>query len=111
MTKVLVDALNEKEIQKRLPDRIPDEKGISKLERWMSQEQYPSVEHDIAFLRRLQRLRSKLAAHRKGSDYAQVLADADVNADPIQEVATMLFDAEHLLRNLASHFGIDLDSY
>ena len=111
LTKVLVDALNEKEIQKRLPDRIPDEKGISKLERWMSQEQYPSVEHDIAFLRRLQRLRSKLAAHRKGSDYAQVLADADVNADPIQEVATMLFDAEHLLRNLASHFGIDLDSY
>ena len=111
MTKVLVDALNEKEIQKRLPDRIPDEKGISKLERWMSQEHYPSVKHDIAFLRRLQRLRSKLAAHRKGSDYAQVLADANVNADPIQEVATMLFDAERLLRNLASHFGIDLDSY
>ena len=111
MAKVLVDALNETEILKRLPHKVKDEKGISKLERWMHQEQYPSVESDIAFLRRLQRLRSKLAAHRKGSDYAQVLADADVNADPIQEVATMLFDAEHLLRNLASHFGIDLDSY
>ena len=77
----------------------------------MDQEQYPLVESDIAFLRRLQHLRSKVTAHRKGSDYAQVLADADVNDDPIQEVATMLFGAERLLCGLASHFGIDLDSY
>ena len=48
----------------------------------MRQEHYPSVEREIAFLRRLQRLRSKLAAHRKGSDYAQVLADEGVNPEP-----------------------------
>ena len=111
LTKVFVDALNENEIQKQLPNKVKDEKGISKLERWMRQEQYPSVERDIAFLRRLQRLRSKLTAHRKGSDYAQVLADENVNPDPIQEVATMLRDAERLLYGLASHVGIDLDSY
>ena len=109
LTKVLVDALNEQEIQKQLPNKVSNEKGISKLERWMGQQDYPSVEDDIAFLRRLQHLRSKLAAHRKGSDYAQVLADENVNPDPIQEVVTMLFDAELLLRHLASHFGIDLD--
>ena len=111
MAKVLVDALNEKEIQKKLTNKVKDEKGIAKLKRWMDQEQYPLVESDIAFLRRLQHLRSKVTAHRKGSDYAQVLADADVNDDPIQEVATMLFGAERLLCGLASHFGIDLDSY
>ena len=91
----------------RTHNRVP----LSKLERWMRQEQYPSVERDIAFLRRLQRLRSKLAAHRKGSDYQQVLADEKVNPDPIHEVATMLQDAERLLYGLASHAGIDLDSY
>ncbi|MCY4101924.1 MAG: hypothetical protein OXG55_01465 [bacterium] len=111
MTKLMVDALNEREIQKLLPDRQPNEKGISKLERWMRQEQYPFVERDIAFLRRLQRLRSKLAAHRKGADYTQVLADEDVNADPIQEVANMLCDAERLLYSLASHAKIDLKKY
>ena len=111
LAKVLVDALNETDILKQLPNKVEDEKGISKLERWMSQEQYPSVERDIKFLRRLQRLRSKLTAHRKGSDYTQVLADAGVNDDSIQEVVTMLFDAERLLCGLASHFGIDLDSY
>ena len=111
LAKVLVDALNETEILKQLPNKVKNEKGINKLERWMSQEQYPSVERDIEFLRRLQRLRSKLTAHRKGSDYIQVLADAGVNDDSIQEVATMLFDAERLVCGLASHFGIDLDSY
>ena len=110
LAKVLVDALNEKAIQEQLPNKVQDEKGIDKLERWMRQEQHPSADAAIAFLRRLQRLRSKLTAHRKGSDYEQVLADANVNPDPIQEVVTMLFGAELLMHDLASHFGIDLDS-
>ena len=111
LAKVMVDALNERALQQRLPTKVRDEKSISKLERWMGQEQYPSAERDIAFLRRLQRLRSKLTAHRKGSDYAQVLAEENVNDDPMQEVATMFQDAEHLLHDLAAHGGIDLGSY
>ena len=108
LAKLLVDALNEKEIQQRLPDRQPGEKGIGKLKRWMLQEQYPLAERDTAFLRRLQHLRNKITAHRKGSDYQQVLADENVNPDPIQEVATMLQGAERLLFDLAFHAGIDL---
>ena len=110
LAKLLVDALDEKEIQKRLPDRQPDERGIGKLKRWMLQEQYPLVERDIAFLKRLQHLRSKVTAHRKGSDYQRVLADENVNPDPIQEVATMLQGAERLLHDLAFNVGIDLQS-
>lgn len=110
LAKVMVDALNERAIQEQLSTKVQGEKGIGKLERWIDQEEYPSAERDIAFLRRLQRLRSKLAAHRKGSDYAQVLTDENVNPDPIEEVATMLQDAERLLRSLAAHVGIDLVS-
>jgi len=108
LAKLLVDAINEKELQERLPDRQPGEKSIGKLKRWMRQEQYPMVERDIAFLRRLQHLRSKVTAHRKGSDYQKVLADENVNDDPVQEVATMLQGAERLLYDLALHAGIDL---
>ena len=106
-----MDALHEKELLKQLPDKVQGERGISKLERWMRQEHYPSVERDIAFLRRLQQLRSKIAAHRKGSDYKQVLADQNVNDDPIQEITTMLSDAERLLYSLGAHIEIDLESY
>ena len=111
LAKVMVDALNESAIQQQLPTKVKGEKGIGKMDRWMGQEGYPSAERDIAFLRRLQRLRSKLTAHRKGSDHQQVLAEEDVDPDPIQEVATMLQDAERLLHSLAAHAGIDLDSY
>ncbi len=111
LAKVMVDALNERTIQDQLPTKVQGEKSIGKLQRWLDQEQYPSADRDIAFLRRLQLLRSKATAHRKGSDYTQVLADENVNPDPIQEVATMLRHAERLLDDLAAHTGIDLDSY
>ena len=110
LAKVLVDALNEKELQERLPDRRPGEKGIDRLKRWMLQDQYPLVERDTAFLRRLQHLRSKATAHRKGSDYRKVLAAENVDPDPIQEVAAMLQGAERLLYDLALHAGIDLQT-
>lgn len=109
LAKVLVDALNEAAIQQRLPSKTKDEKGISKLERWLQLEQYPSTERDIAFLRRLQRLRSRFAAHLKGSDYETVLSEEDVHSDPMREIAAILQHAERFLCDLAAHFEIDLD--
>ncbi len=73
LAKLMSDSLNEKEILTRLPSRIENEKGISKLERYLRQEGYPEVERDIAYLRRVQELRSKVAAHLKGSDYEKSL--------------------------------------
>lgn len=72
MTQLLVDAINEKQIQALLPDKQPNERGISKLERWLGQESYPHTKRDIQFLRNLQEIRSKVTAHRKGSDYKNV---------------------------------------
>ncbi len=110
LAKILVDAFNETAIQQRLPSRNKNEKGISKLERWLQQENYPHVKRDIAFLRRVQRLRSKLAAHRKGSDYETTLADENVHSDPMREIAATLQNAERFLYDLAAHFAVDLDS-
>jgi hypothetical protein len=75
LTQLLVDAINEKQIQSLLPDRRKDEKGISKLQRWLEQEDYPHVDRDIAFLRRLQKARSEITAHRKGSKYEATLEE------------------------------------
>lgn len=73
LAKLLTDGLNDKEIQDRLPSRINNEKSIGKLERWLRQEGYEHVDRDIKLLRDIQTLRSRIAAHRKGSDYEQTL--------------------------------------
>lgn len=73
MTQLFVDALNESVIKGLLPDRRENEGGISKVERWLTQEGYPHVARDIKFLRNLQEIRSKMTAHRKGSDYEKTL--------------------------------------
>lgn len=73
LAKLMSDALNEPELQKQLPTKIPDEKGIGKFERFLTAQAYPQVQRDIAYLRKVQDLRSKLTAHRKGSDYEKVL--------------------------------------
>ena len=72
LTQVLVDALNEKQIESRLSTKQPNEKGISKLERLFAQEERLQG-NDVQVLRSLQELRSRVTAHRKGSDYEKVL--------------------------------------
>jgi hypothetical protein len=76
LAKLLVDSLNEAEITRTLPPGPTDEKGISKLERWLNQAAYANADRDIKFLRDLQSVRSKGAAHRKGSDYEKALERA-----------------------------------
>lgn len=73
LAKLLGDGLNDKEIQSRLLSRVKDEKSIGKFERWLRQEGYEHVDRDTKLLRDIQALRSKVAAHRKGSDYEQTL--------------------------------------
>ncbi|MEV5658160.1 hypothetical protein [Streptomyces sp. NPDC052291] len=73
MTQLLVDAINEKQVNSRLAERVDNERGISKVARWLTLEGYPHVERDIKFLRNLQEIRSKATAHRKSSDYEKTL--------------------------------------
>lgn len=73
LAKLLGDGLNDKEIQRRLESWEKGEKSIAKFERWLQQEGYEYVDRDIKLLRDIQALRSKAAAHRKGSDYEKTL--------------------------------------
>jgi len=73
LAKLLSDGLNDREIQRRMQPRVKDEKSITKFERWLRQEGYEHVERDIKLLHDIQALRSKAAAHRKGSDYEKTL--------------------------------------
>lgn len=72
LTKVIIDSLNESEITKLLPNAIPNEKGISKLARFLTENGFNGFEEHISFLRELQDLRSKGTAHRKGSGYPKI---------------------------------------
>lgn len=72
--KLLVDLLNESAIAADLPP-IKDEKGISKLKRFLEAHGYEHVDRDIGLLRRIQTLRSRIAAHTSGSSGQAFLAE------------------------------------
>ncbi len=72
LTKLLVDSLNEKELDKVLQEKRNHEKGISKLERFLESKGFAHKEV-IQFLRDLQMLRSTGSAHRKGTNYQNAL--------------------------------------
>jgi hypothetical protein len=74
LTKVLVDSINEKQLAVELGGAEADERGISKLERYLEQHQLPERANCVAFLRDLQDLRSSGVAHRKGGKYDKVSA-------------------------------------
>jgi hypothetical protein len=73
LAKLLVESLNEAELVAVAGPGPVGERGISKLERWFKVQGYPTAEADIAFLRNLQAVRSKVVAHRKGSDYERAI--------------------------------------
>ena len=56
-----------------MESQVKDEKSIAKFERLLRQEGYEQADRDVKLLRDVQTLRSKAAAHRKGSDYEKTL--------------------------------------
>jgi hypothetical protein len=107
LTKVLVDSINEKEIGKGLKMLAENDKGITKLEKYFCERGMVGFEPHIKFLRVLQDLRSKSAAHRKGSNYEKLIADLQLADEGQQRVFSALLTAAtnfiHYLRiNLLS---------
>lgn len=80
LTKVLIDAINEAEVDKRLPHKVKEERGISKLQRFLESEGLPDLESRIGFLRDLQDVRSAGVAHLKGERYDKVAASLGIGA-------------------------------
>lgn len=101
LTKVLVDSLNEKEIAKGLKTLVENDKGITKLEKFFGERGAVGYEPHIKFLRVLQDLRSKSAAHRKGSSYEKLIADLQMADEGQQKVfAALLTAASEFIRFL-----------
>lgn len=98
LTKVMVDSLNEKMIAKGLTTLAPDDKGITKLEKYFSENGHEDFESHISFLRVLQDLRSKSAAHRKGNSYNKLITELQMSDDGQQTVfASLLISATEAL--------------
>lgn len=93
LTKVLVDSLNEKEITKGLTTLTENDKGITKLEKFFAEHGAKGYEPHVKFLRVLQDLRSKSAAHRKGSSYEKLIADLQMADEGQQKVFGVLLRA------------------
>ncbi len=86
LSKVLVDSLNESEIAKGLTSVINNDKGITKLEKFLVERGAIGYEPHVKFLRLLQDLRSKSAAHRKGSSYEKLIVDLQIADEGQQKV-------------------------
>lgn len=81
LTKILIDSLNEKELNKLVPeaDRSNLKGSISRFEAALHASKVYGYESQIAFLRKLQSLRSSSSAHRKGSNYRRIANDFGVD--------------------------------
>lgn len=101
LTRLLIDSLNEKEMGRQL-SRVKGEPGIAKLKRFLEKTGYVHVERDISFLKGLQKLRSKTAAHVSGVSGKKYL-EKELAGQERRDYAISLFEqAVVMLKDLAS---------
>ena len=78
---------------------MENDKGITKLEKFFAERGTTGYEPHVKFLRVLQDLRSKSAAHRKGSSYEKLIADLQMADEGQQKVfAALLVAATGFIR-------------
>ena len=109
LAKLLVDVLNQKHLGTLVGTTVQNEQSIARLERWLKDAGYPSVDRDVGLLRRVQLLRSKGAAHKKGSEYERIVAREVGSGTKAALVARLLGEGVQMLDGLATHFSVDLD--
>ncbi|MYB59010.1 MAG: hypothetical protein F4X51_21745 [Gemmatimonadetes bacterium] len=90
LTKILIDSLNERRLNTLISkDQKAKLKGsIARLEAVLSAHHVEGVAERIAFLRKLQSLRSSSAAHRKGNKYRKIARDFGVESQHLRDVFT-----------------------
>lgn len=101
LTRLLVDSLNEKEIGRYL-ERSESEQGIAKLKRFLEKTEYEHAERDISFLKRLQRIRSKVAAHASGVSGKKYLENELAGRNRKDYVISLFKEAIVMLKSLSS---------
>ena len=96
LTKMLIDSLNQKELKKLISlkqeqNLTPDQKeslkkSIGCLEIALNSCGVEDAADHIAFLRKLQKLRSTGSAHLKGNNYQKIAKDFDIESQSLREV-------------------------
>ncbi|HHY0576158.1 TPA: hypothetical protein ACVU5O_003229 [Vibrio parahaemolyticus] len=88
LTKVLIDSLNEKQLNRFIEKGMRGDikGGISRLEIVLKNSDIVEYENHIQFLRQLQNLRSSSSAHRKGSNYKKIAAEFEIGNKDLMSV-------------------------
>lgn len=103
LTKLLIDLINTKEIDKRFGLSEKDAKSIDKFEKLLGD--YSDTPKVIEFLRALQKLRSKGAAHSKGTSYKKSVEAMNISLDNKPKAfESILSRAISLLGGMLRHF-------
>ena len=102
LTKMLIDSLNEKSLRKLIPcekqEEFKDKRGIALLEAVLHLNELEGADVHVAFLRKLQNLRSSGSAHRKGRNYLKIVEYFDVENQSLRHVfANILNSASNTL--------------
>ena len=103
LTKILIDSINEKELKSLLPrDQYKSTaQSIKKLEIFLDARGTVDAREHIAFLRKLQMLRSTGSAHRKGEKYKRIINELSEGSHNLGNVfIRMLKRANALLEYL-----------
>jgi hypothetical protein len=74
LAKLLVDFLNDKAITEAVGPGPANERSLGKIQRFLDSQGYANTQDDLALLREIQDLRSKVSAHTKGSTYDAYIA-------------------------------------
>jgi hypothetical protein len=105
LVKLLIDSLNEKELATTLGGALPNEQGISKLQRYLEAKLYPLKDRDVGLLRTLQSLRSTGAVHAKGSNFDKVKESVGLDRESPRDVFRRLIErVNEMLDSLLAHF-------
>ncbi len=92
LTKILIDSINEKQLNKLLGRDSENTKGsINKLQKVLSILGLENSNSHIAFLRKLQNLRSCSEAHRKGKEYEKLMIKINSNKLPLMSFLRNIF--------------------
>ena len=90
LTKMLIDSLNEKSLRKLIPcekqEEFKDKRGIALLEVVLHLNELEGADVHVAFLRKLQNLRSSGSAHRKGRNYLKIAEHFGVENESLRHV-------------------------
>ncbi|MCG8377761.1 MAG: hypothetical protein MI702_14885 [Chlorobiales bacterium] len=110
LTKILVDSLNEKQLNRLIPkEEVGTIKGsISRLERVLEIREVDGYKEQIDFLRNLQNLRSAGTAHRKGKNYLKIATAFNIHSTSLVSVFEgILIKSNGYLQFLGENFCHD----